>query len=97
MKKCPNRKPVWKEIEVPGATPLHPLVKLTLPVNRGARRLVQKQERAKRNRKIAAMRVVLRDMRAKLVRFAEFDGRDKYLEAFITGRAELNSLMGNDA
>lgn len=89
--------PVWKDMEVPGPTPLHPPIKWQVPVNRKARRIVQKRDRAARNRKIAAMRVVLRDMRAKLVRFSKFEGRDKYLEAFITGRAELNSLMGNDA
>lgn len=98
MKKCPNRKPVFAEVKVPGETKMHPESTMRVAVNRAARRLVEKENRARRNRKISSMRLVLRDMRYKLVRgLVPVDKLENYKKAFVTGRQELRALMGSDA
>ncbi len=97
MKKCPNRKPVFAEVMVPGE-PGKVKERIQVPVNRGARRLVEKRNRSARNKQVAAMRVVLRDMRDKLAKgLVPAEKLEKYREAFTTGREELRALLGQEA
>lgn len=70
--------------------------RVKLPVNRAARRLVEKGNRARRNRRIAVLRRDLKVVRERLTHDTEFEERAAWIEAYNKGKQELKGLVGND-